>query len=52
MRFQTANHVTFDINNTVLTELKKNQFDGNAIRDPWEHLEHFYETCTMCRPDG
>ncbi|CAJ2677643.1 unnamed protein product [Trifolium pratense] len=52
MGFQPANPVTFDIKNTVLTGLRDNQFDGSAIRDPWAHLERFYETCTMCRPDG
>ncbi|GAU41120.1 hypothetical protein TSUD_288100 [Trifolium subterraneum] len=52
MGFQPANPVTFDIKNTVLTGLRDNQFDGSAIRDPWAHLERFYETCTMCRPEG
>lgn len=49
---QPANHVAFDIKNTILAGLRKNQFDGNAIRHPCEHISHFYETCTMCRPDG
>lgn len=48
--FQLANHVTFDIKNYVLTCLKENLFDGQAIRDPWEHLAKFYETCSMCNP--
>ncbi|KAK2410681.1 hypothetical protein QL285_046032 [Trifolium repens] len=52
MGFQPANPVTFDIKNTVLSGLRENQFDGSAIRDPWAHLENFYETCNMCRPDG
>ncbi|KAK2436917.1 hypothetical protein QL285_021877 [Trifolium repens] len=52
MGFQPANPVTFDIKNTVLSGLRENQFDGSAIRDPWAHLENFYETCTMCHPDG
>ncbi|GAU10391.1 hypothetical protein TSUD_422810, partial [Trifolium subterraneum] len=52
MGFQPANPVTFDIKNTVLSGLRDNQFDGSAIRDPWAHLERFYETCTMCRPEG
>ncbi|KAK2370199.1 hypothetical protein QL285_083268 [Trifolium repens] len=52
MGFQPANPVTFDIKNTVLSGLREKQFDGSAIRDPWAHLEQFYETCTMCRPDN
>ncbi|XP_045830999.1 uncharacterized protein LOC123922316 [Trifolium pratense] len=52
MGFQPANPVTFDIKNIVLTGLRDKQFDGSATRDPWEHLERFYETCTMCRPEG
>ncbi|KAK2369112.1 hypothetical protein QL285_082265 [Trifolium repens] len=52
MGFQPANPVTFDIKNTVLSGLREKQFDGSAIRDPWAHLEQFYETCTICRPQG
>lgn len=44
--------MVFDIKNTILAGLRKNQFDGNGIRHPCEHISHFYETCTMCRPDG
>ena len=25
-------------------------FDGKAIRDSWEPLTKFYETCSMCKP--
>jgi hypothetical protein len=32
--------------------MSENQFDGSAIRDPWENISRFYETCTMCRSDG
>lgn len=38
-----ANPATFDINNYVLSRLRENPFDGNVIRDYWEHLSHFYK---------
>lgn len=36
----------------MLLGLRDNSFDGNEIRDPWEHLARFYETTSMCRPTG
>lgn len=45
--FQPANPLTFDINNYVLLGLKDNPFNGKEIKDPWEHLSKFYETCSM-----
>lgn len=33
----------------MLSGLRDNSFDGNAIRDLWEHLAHFYETTSMYR---
>lgn len=49
---QLANLVIFDIKNVVLTSLRGNQFDGSVIRDLWEHLTRFYETCLMHKPGG
>lgn len=40
----------FDIKNFVLSGLKDNSFNGNTIRDPWEHLGHFYKTTSMYKP--
>lgn len=34
----------------MLSGLRDNPFDGNAIKDPWEHLARFYEITLMCRP--
>lgn len=34
----------------MISGLGDNPFDGTAIRDPWEHLAHFYKTTSMCRP--
>jgi hypothetical protein len=38
--FRTANPAIFNINGTVLKELKENQFNGSGSQDPWEHLSH------------
>lgn len=35
--------MSFDIKNIILAGLRDNQFDGNAIRDPWENFSYFYE---------
>ncbi|XP_050896168.1 uncharacterized protein LOC127102889 [Lathyrus oleraceus] len=40
----------FDIRNSILSSLRENMFDGNAIRDPWAHLARFYKTTSMCKP--
>lgn len=48
--FVPANPANFDITNYVLSGLRDNPFKGNAIRDPWEHLAHFYEATSTCRP--
>ena len=39
--FVLANPSNFDIKNHVLSGLRDNPFDGNAVRDPWEHLALF-----------
>lgn len=39
--FQPANPRTFDIKNFILSSLRDDPFDGQAIRDPWEHLVKF-----------
>lgn len=36
----------------MLSGLRDNSFNENAIRDPWAHLARFYETASMCKPDG
>lgn len=48
--FVSTDPVNFDIKNYVLSILRENLFDRNAIRDPLEHLEYFYETSLMCKP--
>ena len=48
--FVLANPTNVNIKNYVLSCLRDNSFDKNAIRDPWEHLARFYETTSMCRP--
>lgn len=50
--FQPSNHVTFAIKNVVLVGLRDNQFDVSIIRDMWEHVIYFYETCSLCNLDG
>ena len=45
--FVLEDPANFDINNYVLSSLRDNSFNGNAIRDSWEHLAHFYETSSM-----
>lgn len=47
--FQLDNPITFDIKNCVLSCLRGNLFDRQAIRDPWEHLAKFYKSCSMCK---
>lgn len=48
--FQSANPLTFDIKNYVVSGLRENPFDGKAIRDPWENLDKFYETFCCAIP--
>lgn len=48
--FVPKNPANFDIKNYTLSGLRDNLFDGNTIRDLWEHLTRFYETTSMCRP--
>ncbi|XP_050918402.1 uncharacterized protein LOC127135809 [Lathyrus oleraceus] len=47
--FVLADPSNFDIKNYVLSSLRDNPFDVNAIRDPWKHLARFYETTSMCK---
>lgn len=35
------------IKNYVFSCLRDKQFDGQAIKDPWEHLVRFYEIRSM-----
>lgn len=49
--FVLAAPANFDIKNSMLSGLRDNPFDGNAIRDPWTHLVRFYETASRCKPD-
>lgn len=48
--FQLVNPVKFDIKSYVLQGLIDNPFNGQAIRDTWEHITMFYQTCSMCKP--
>lgn len=36
----------------MLSYIRDKQFDRNATNDPWEHLVRFYETMSMCQPEG
>lgn len=47
--FEPTDPTKFDIKNNVLSGLRDNPFDGNAIRDSWVHLARFHETFSMCR---
>lgn len=49
--FQPANPVTFNVKSFVLSSLREKLFDGKDIRCPWEHMDKFYETCSMCKPN-
>lgn len=44
--------MTFYIKFYVSWGLWDDLFDDLAIRDPWEYLAKFYETCSMCKPSG
>lgn len=50
--FIPATPVNFKIKYSVLLGLREKQFDENANNDPWEHLAKFYETSSMCQPEG
>ncbi|CAJ2653497.1 unnamed protein product [Trifolium pratense] len=50
--FQPANHVSFDIKNTVLSALKENPYSGSEAQCPNLHLSHFYEACDYTDPPG
>lgn len=52
LEFQTENPIAFDIKIFVLPGLRDNQTNESAVRDPWEHLTCFYETCSMWKPEG
>lgn len=41
--FIPTDPANFDIKNFMLSGLKENMFNENAIRDPWAHLARFYE---------
>lgn len=47
--FVPVNPANFDTKSYMISSLRDNLFDENAIRDPWEHLARFYETTLMCR---
>lgn len=48
--FVPVGPANFNIKNYVFSGLRENPFDGNAIKDPWAHLAHLYETVSMCIP--
>lgn len=50
--FVPATLVNFNIKYFVLLGLRDTQFDRDANNDPWEHLAKFYETTSMCQPEG
>ena len=50
--FVMADPTNFDTKNYVLSCLLDNSFDVNSIRDLWAHLACFYETASICKPDG
>lgn len=49
--FQTDNPVTFDIKEFLISGLRDKLFDGQDTKDPWEHLDIFYEMCLMYKLD-
>lgn len=48
--FIPATPVNCNIKYSMLSDLRDNPFGGNATSDPWEHLERFHETKSMCQP--
>lgn len=50
--FQPTNPISFDTKNIVLAGLRDKQFNGSAMGDLWEHLNHFYETCSLYKLKG
>lgn len=49
--FIPANPTNFDIRKYVISCLRYNTFNVNAITDLWENLACIYETTLMCRPN-
>lgn len=50
--FQPANHVVFNIKNSVIINLKSNQFLGKESEDRNAHLTHFMDACSTINPLG
>lgn len=45
--FIPTDPANFVIKNCVLSDLRDNLFDENAIRDPWTHIARLYEISSM-----
>jgi len=50
--FQPANPVVFDIKNSVMMNLKSNQFLSKEMEDCNAHLKHFLDACNTINPIG
>jgi len=48
--FQTANPVVFAIKNSVMMNLKSNQFLGKGMEYCNAHLTHFLDACSTINP--
>jgi len=48
--FQPANPVVFDIKNSVLVNLKNNQFADRKVEDCNAHLTNFLDICHTINP--
>lgn len=50
--FVPANPVNFNIKYFLLSVFREKKFYENETCDPWEHLARFYETTSICQPEG
>jgi len=52
LAFQPANPVVFGIKNSVMMNLKSNQFSGKETEDCNAHLKHFLDACNTINSAG
>jgi len=50
--FQPSNLMVFDIKNSVMVNLKSNQFLGKESEDCNAHLTHLMDVCSSINPAG
>lgn len=51
MGFTPANPISFNIEFSMLSDLRDKPFDEKTTSDPWEYLARFHETTPMCQPE-